>query len=649
LLANYKSSGSGMMRAALFLIMISAQNKVSLVDDIKEAENLLALFKERVEKASEIIADDGDPTKEKSRILKLVSFHRKNLSVIMDMVDDRNDTDAQNSNHSNYFARLKDIDRILKDIRSMAETITLEQYECKLDPVKQPLFKSLDSISGAFQFITPNIQNEITILTRHFRLPSNSHESIIPELEVLIEEFEENEISLADFAKGYEKNGARISGFDNLRTKGGKFSRYQFYEAGKKSYEKINICFHQFFKTSMDFMSKRKTEPDFRKLLDRMEKFPQIITKMEQLFEIHSCINLVYQKIGKKYSFHDRFKELTPPLDEFNKIINTLIYYHHEAFEKKVKELETSFDEEVDLKRFEDIVEEVRKQIEARTTPFDRLQMIFNRLEEKNFNIVLQQKEAEDITIEITPHHEHKFGRKNLERINIIIQEIDFWYPVESKQLLFQDLGLMTRKFQNGESIDEERFYTLIKAYDKEMEKNSRIYYPKKIQQLKNVYSLFHNLIMQRPNRIKLGSRLQNPNIWKEISPRLKVVSKALLVLNSESPSLAGNVNKFVFIKIATEELCQLLYDLSMQLFAVYRNVDVKSVGSMTDILSIYNEFYDVYSLWSVLIHYFNKNFIGNFSINEEVVAKVTKSSHCQARLSHLFPDSENEPQNTSG
>lgn len=628
--------------------MISAKNKVSLADAIKEAENLLTLFRERVENASEIIADGGDPGKEKSRILKLVSFHRKNLSVIMDMVNDLTDPDAQNIRHSNYFTRLQDIDRILKDIRSMAETITLEQYECKLDPVKQSLNKFLDSISGAFQFITPNIQNEIDLLTRHYRLTSNSQESIIPELEVLIEEFEENKISLADFTNGYEKNGARILGFDDLRIKGGKFSRYQFYEAGKKNYEKINVSYQQYYKTSMDFMSKRKTEPDFRKLLDRMEKFPQSITKMEQLFEIHSCINLVYQKIGKKYSFHVRFKELTPPLDEFNKLINTLIYYHHDAFEKKVKELETSF-EEADLKRFEDIVEEVRKQIETKTTPFDSLQMIFTRLEEKNFNIVLQQKEAEDITIEITPHHEHKFGRKNLERINIIIQEIDFWYPVESKQLLFQDLGLMTRKFQNGEPIDEERFYTLIKAYDKEMEKNTRIYYPKKIQHLKNVYSLFHNLIMQRSNRMKLGSRLQNPNIWKDISPRLKVVSKALLVLNSESPSLEGNVNKFVFIKIATEELCQLLYDLSMQLFAVYRNVDVKSVGGMTDILSIYNEFYDIYSLWSVFTHYFNKSFIGNFSINEEVVAKVTKSSLCRARLSHLFPDPENEPQNTSG
>ncbi len=76
----------------------------------------------------------------------------------------------------------------------------------------------------------------------------------------------------------------------------------------------------------------------------------------------------------------------------------------------------------------------------------------------------MQQKEAEDITIEITPHHEQKFGRKNLERINIIIQEIDFWYPIENKQLLFQDLSLVTRKFEHAEQIDEERFYALIKS-----------------------------------------------------------------------------------------------------------------------------------------------------------------------------------------
>lgn len=480
----------------------------------------------------------------------------------------------------------------------MAGQITSDQYESKLEAVNQDLSKTLESLSELFEFITPNIRNEINVLTRHYRSPANINQSIIPGLDALMEQLEENAISLTQFVSGYEKDGASIPGYDALRTRGGLFSKYQFYQVPEREYAEINFFFHRFIKAATDFMSKRVTEPDFRKLLDRMEKLPQRIARSTELFETHACMNLVYQKIGKKYSFHERFKEFTPLLEEFNKLKNALIFYHHEAFEKKITDLEKNFEEEADLNRFEAIIEEVRGLIELKAMAFDRLPGIFEKLAKKNFNIVLQQKEADDITIEITPHHEQKFGRKNLERINIIIQEIDFWYPPENKQLLFQDLSLMTRKFQNDEPIDEKKFYALIKSYDIEIEKNTRIYYPKKTQYLKNVYSLFHGLIMQRSNRTKLNNRLQNPNIWPEISPRLKLVSKSILVLNSDSPSLAGNMNKFVFIKKATEELCQLLYDISMQLFAAYRNVDIRSVGNMTNILSVYNEFYDVYSLW---------------------------------------------------
>lgn len=627
--------------------MISSRNLVVLDEEIKEANQLLALFKERVTNASEISTDGGDPEKEKARILELISSHKKKLSKIKDLVQDKADPESTKTNHPKYFSRLKKINQILRGIRSMAEALTDEQYECKLEAVKQALLKTLDTLSELFQFITPNIRNEIDLLKKHYRLTANSPQSIIPELEALLEQLEEGDISFSDFLDGYEKDGTRIQGYNDLRIKGGMFSRYKFYENCPADYGEINFCFQRYLKPAIDFLSKRVTEPDFRKLLDKLQKLPQRISKMDELFEIHTAINLVYQKIGKKYSFHERFKELSPPLEELNKLKNTLICYHDEAFEKTIKDLENNFEEEADLKRFEDILEEVRKQMEFKIVPFDRLQMIFTKLREKNFNIVLQQKEADDITIEITPHHEQKFGRKNLERINIIIQEIDFWYPVENKQLLFQDLSLMTRKFQNDEPIDDKKFYTLIKSYDKEIEKNTRVYYPKKIKYLKNVFTLFHGLIMQSANRRKLGSRLQNPKIWDEISPRLKVVSKSLLVLNSDSPSLAGNVNKFVFIKIATEELCQLLYDLSMQLFAAYRGVDIRSVGNMTSILSVYNEFYDVYSLWSVFNHYFSKGHFNNFPINEQVVTEVTQNDLCKARLSNLFSESDNE--NTSG
>ena len=367
--------------------MISGKNIICLEEDLKESEHLLVLFRERLENASEIITDDGDPEQEKKRILKLVSSRKKGLSAIREMVNGKRDLDASNIRYPKYFSRLKQIGQILLGIRSTAETLAFEQYECKLDVVTQELSKSLASIAGLFQFITPNIRNEINIFNKYYRLPSNIQNSIIPELEALMEQFEEGEITLDAFINGYEKEGERTQGYDELRVQDGLFSKYQFYENSPQDFAEINLNFQKFFKPAIDFMSKRTSEPDFRKLLDRMQKLPGTITRSNEIFEIHISINQVYLKIGKKYSFHDRFKELTAPLEEFNKLKNNLIYYHEEAFDKNIKDLEGIFKEEADLKRFEDIIEEVRKQLELKTMSFDRLPMIFNKLEQRDFNI----------------------------------------------------------------------------------------------------------------------------------------------------------------------------------------------------------------------------------------------------------------------
>ena len=93
-------------------------------------------------------------------------------------------------------------------------------------------------------------------------------------------------------------------------------------------------------------------------------------------------------------------------------------------------------------------MDEVWNCINAGEIYFSRLDMIFSKLLRKNFNIVVREKDADDITITITPHHEKKYGRDILNRINIIIQEIDFWYPPNEKQLLFQSIAKTTEKIQ---------------------------------------------------------------------------------------------------------------------------------------------------------------------------------------------------------
>ena len=92
----------------------------------------------------------------------------------------------------------------------MAAALAEEQYECRLEAVAQTLFKTLDTLSGLFQFITPNIRNEIDFLTKHYRRTANSPQSILPELEALLEQLEEDDISFGDFLDGYEKDGTRI-------------------------------------------------------------------------------------------------------------------------------------------------------------------------------------------------------------------------------------------------------------------------------------------------------------------------------------------------------------------------------------------------------------------------------------------------------
>ena len=58
-----------------------------------------------------------------------------------------------------------------------------------------------------------------------------------------------------------------------------------------------------------------------------------------------------------------------------------------------------------------------------------------------------------------------------MNRINIIIQEIDFWYPPDEKQLLFQNIAITTEKIQAYKPVDKKEFMVMKQGYDKNMEK----------------------------------------------------------------------------------------------------------------------------------------------------------------------------------
>ena len=84
----------------------------------------------------------------------------------------------------------------------------------------------------------------------------------------------------------------------------------------------------------------------------------------------------------------------------------------------------------------------------------------------------------------------------------------------------------------------------------------------------------------------------------------LEVVGKNIVVLSSDNAVLRKNVNKFSFLKTGIEKMSQLLYDLSMQLFILFEGLDARSITNMTNILSTYNEFHDLATLWASCSHF---------------------------------------------
>ena len=79
-----------------------------------------------------------------------------------------------------------------------------------------------------------------------------------------------------------------------------------------------------------------------------------------------------------------------------------------------------------------------------------------------------------------------------------------------------------------------------------------------------------------------------------------------------------------------------MLYDLSMQLFILFSGVDGKNIKKMTEILSIFKESHDVTGLWASFSHYFKKNSIPNFQVNESIILQNARLPTTKAGLNKL-------------
>lgn len=605
---------------------------------LETLENQLSLFENKVKGASEIEPGEKGPEEERERILSVLNSYKKKLPKIeKDAGGPLFKSGSDPIDILTTLPILKAVDKTFKDLKQEVEQIADEQYACKLEIYKQEVCKSVELIFSTFDYILPNIRFELNFMEKYYREPANMGKSVVPELNDLVHRLEEHTITLDDFFNGYGSGENKTQGYNVLRMKNGLFSKYQFYDNSPDAYKELNDCYYQVCKIMESFLKDKRSEPDLGKYYFQVKEMSMQIIRMSDVFDTGAFLTSLTQKSKKKYSYVDEVRKSSALLQKFNELKKSFIIYNEQEIERTQSALESRLSQDDEIKRLKVIMDETWNCIQAKQIDFSRLDMIFSKLLKKNFNIVVREKDADDITISITPHHEKKYGRDLLNRINIIIQEIDFWYPQNEKQLLFQNIAKTTEKIQADEPLDKKEFVEMMQGYDQSMEKNVRKTYPDKVKELASIYSAFNKLFPGKAQKAKLGKRLMNDRIWDEISDDLELVKRNIIVLSSNNVSMKKNVNKFPFLQVAIEHLSQVLYDLSMQLFISFEGIDGRSVTNMTNILSTYNEFRDLTSLWAAFSHYYSKASMPNLSVNEKVMINLTREPRCQAHLKELF------------
>ncbi len=619
--------------------MIDADKITQFEEAFTALENQFGLLLEKIKESDSIESDHRAPEEEKSRLLSRVETCRKevlSIPVIIKSYPEKFKPDDKI--FQERLETLLKIDGWIQKTKNEIAAMAEEQYATKLDLYKQEIFKSLETVAGLINFIFPNIQHEIEFLENHYGRVDNVAVSIMPELEKLLAKFREYEISFHEFLFGYEGDEGNVSGYNQLRTENKLFSRYQFYENHTEDYRLISQCLKEIGAAIHPLLIEKRHEPDIEALIPSltMDEYARI-SRANDIFYFNTLLGSMIKVVGRKYSYRKEYKKAKELFDDFGRSQKLLIFYNLVEFNRMREALEARLANEKD--KIDELLNELKKHMDEKTIAFRRIDFVVEKISKGDFNVAVLEKDADDITLHITPHLEKSYGRNILERINIVVQEINFWYPHETRQILFQQIGQFTNKVQLDQPVDKKAFLGLMKNCDKEIEENQRKSYPERVKLAAQILANFQNTISEKVTRDKLEKRLRNPEIWKEITPRLEAAKKNLTVLNSGHASLAENVNKFIFLKGALDELCQLFYDLAMQLFVGYEKKDAVSVVNMTNILSVYNEFHDVKSCSAAFMHYLNKIIIPNFHVNEKLMTALSRDSRCRARLEKLFPE----------
>ena len=389
--------------------MIDSKALPELKKHIATLTNQLSLFETKVRDASEIEPREKGPEEERERILSLVAAYQEKLPGIEKAASGpllKNGSDPIDV--STALQNLKRIDKIFKDLIEDVEQITEDQYECKLEIYKQEVLKTIELILSTFDYVLPNIRFEVNYMEKYYRAPANMGKTVIPELHKLIHKLEEHTLTLDEFFNGYSSGEDKILGYNVLRIRNGLFSKYQFYDNSPEAYKELNDIYYQICKLMESLLRDKRSEPDLDKFYFEVKEMSMLISRMSDVFDTGTFLTLLIQASKNKYSYVDEVRKSVALLKKFNELKESLIVYNESEIKRTQSVLESRFSHKDEKTRLKSIMDETWSCIQKKQIHFSRLDTIFSKLLKKNFNIVVREKAAEDITITITPHHKKK-------------------------------------------------------------------------------------------------------------------------------------------------------------------------------------------------------------------------------------------------
>ncbi len=603
-----------------------------LRDHVGLLANQISLLEQKIAKSPELEEREGTQEEERQRLLSHLADLRSQAPRVLEIAETWERTPPPLAERLQV---MREADRILFKIKREVETLAREHDECNLDLHKQEVVKAVELCREAFNWILPQIRNEIMFLEKFYGDPRFAPQSIMPELNTLLERLENHQISLDDFLQGYREEKSTHPGYLDLRTFCEVYSPYQFFDHSFETYRAINTCYYEICKSTESLLKEKKATEEFGELLERVRENQRPIGKMGDIFEAARFVDQVYRVAARKFAYTEEMKRVTPLTHQFHQLRRQLVIYNREALEETEKELNAFYENHADKVRYQVIMRRVHQGIHQQTLSFQRLETIFEKLRQSNFNIVVEERPVESLEIIITPHHEKELGRGLLERINIILQEIDFWYPPEKKEALLPELEEPIQLLQEDALPDRNEIFKRMQGLDREMERTYRPAYPERLRETQLILSSFQRAFSDKSVRDRFADRLANQKIWSEILPRVEVVSRALKAAEAV-PQGKGLAPRFPHLKTALDGMCQLLYDLAMQLFVLFPGAEEKYVSSMASILFTCNEFHDIATLWAAFSHYHKKIAIPNFPVNESMIRETSKHPFCKARFREL-------------